>query len=189
MYSLILYNQYDTSDEFKTHLIGYIENNCGENALSVWYLLSIRSSEDDNIIIEFLKNNLIDKFPVKVEDFFGQTNESKERIKLFQYLRASKKLTLLLLNSIETSYYKKSINSIYDIFNIKFKDAIKIYRKSYDLTDLFFNFTPIEKLKEEAELDVHILQIQFSEKVEPLKNFYDLLWCIYNYWEFFFCNK
>ena len=33
---------------------------------------------------------------------------------------------------------------------------------------------------------MHILQIQFSEKVEPLKNFYDLLWCIYNYWEFFF---
>ena len=186
MYSLILYNQYDTSDEFKTHLIEYIENNCGENALSVWYLFTIRSSEDENIKIEFLKNNLIDKFTVKVEDFFGQTNESKERIKLFQYLRASKNLTLLLLNSIETSYYKKSINSIYDIFNLKFKDAIKIYRKSYDLTDLFFNFTPIEKLKEEAELDVHILQIQFSEKVEPLKNFYDLLWCIYNYWEFFF---
>ena len=187
-YSMLLFHQYDTSEEFREYIINYIKNNCGKNALSVWYLFSILSGEDENVKIDFLKKNLKDEFIVKAEDFVGQSIESKEKLRLFQYLRASKYLKILLLNSIETSYYQNSLNSINEIFNLKFKDAIHIYRKNYDFTDIFFYFTPIEKDAEEAELYINQLQIKFSEKCEPLKKFYDLLWCIYNYFEFFFPN-
>ena len=187
-YSILLFHQYDTSEEFREYIINYIKNNCGKNALSVWYLFSILSDENENVKIEFLKNNLKDEFIVKAEDFVGQSIESKEKLRLFQYLRASKYLKILLLYSIETSYYQNSLNSINGIFNLKFKDAIHIYKKNYDFTDIFFYFTPIEKDAQEAELYINQLQIKFSEKCEPLKKFYDLLWCIYNYFEFFFPN-
>ena len=187
-YSLLLFHTSNISVEFKEYIVNYITNNCGKNALSVWYLLSLKSNEGDEVKINFLKENLKEEFAVKAEDFVGQSIESKEKLKLFQYLRVSKYLKILLLNSIETPYYKISLNSINGIFNLKYKDAIYIYQKNYDFTDIFFYFTKIEMNAEAAESYVNKLQIQFSEKCEPLKKFYDDLLCIHNYWEFFFSN-
>ena len=80
--------------------------NCGNNALSVWYLLNTIDIDDEYERVEFLKKNLKDEFIVKVEDFIGFLNKKNENIFLFQNLRIRKCFNLLEGALIETPYYK-----------------------------------------------------------------------------------
>ena len=184
-YTLILIKQYDISDVFRQHIIEYIENNCGNDALSVWYLLNILDN-DEYIRVEFLKKNLKDEFSVKVEDFIVQSKQNKAKIDLFKKLRITKYFNLLDGELMETSYYKNSIESKINIVNLKFKEAMYIYSKIFDFFNLFYYFTPIEITKDESEIEIGLLLIDFREKFEPMKTFFESLKKISNYWNRFF---
>ena len=184
-YTLILIKQYDISDLFRQHIIDYIQNNCGKDALSVWYLLNILDN-DEYIRVDYLKNNLKDELSVKVEDFIGQSKQNKEKIDLFKKLRTSKYFNLLDGELTETSYYKNSIESKNNIINLKFKEAMYIYSKIFDFFNLFYYFTPIEITRDESEIEIGLLLINFREKFEPMKVFFESLKKISNYWNRFF---
>ena len=188
LYCLILIKQYDISEEYRGHIIYYIKMNCGNNALSAWYLLNTIDIDDEYERVEFLKKNLKDEFIVKVEDFIGFLNKKNENILLFQNLRIRKCFNLLEGALIETPYYKNSLKSKNDIFNLKYKDAIYIYKNIYQFRDLFMYFTPIEESREQQEISIEILLISFYETIDPKKSYFDSLEKILNFWEQFFSN-
>ena len=188
LYCLILIKQYDLSEEYRAHIVYYIKMNCGDNALSVWYLLNTIDINDEYERVEFLRKNLKDEFIVKVEDFIGFLNKKNEKIILFQNLKMRKCFNLLDGALTETSYYKNSLESKSNIFSLKFKDAIYVYKNIYQFRDLFIYFTPIEESKEQQELNVEILLITFSDTIGPMKSFFDSLEKISNFLEQFFPN-
>ena len=192
VYCLILLKQYPTSVEFRGHLIDYIKNYCEQNPtpLSVWYLLNTIEPEYENERFIFLKNNLKDEYIVKAEDFFGCFNKRNEKILLFQYLREHKCfLNILEGELITTSYYKESLKSINNILNLKFHEAMYIYKNIYNFKSLFMYFTPIEQERETAEFNIELMLINLTEKIGPIKTFFDNFEKIYNFFEQFYPNE
>ena len=186
----MMFKQYDISKEYKNHVIDYIKNNSGKNPLSIWYLLNTIDIEDKSKRFEFLMNNLKDEYAVKAEDFIESLTKKNEKILLFQYLRITKCFYLNYgeLELTETYFYKNSVKSIENIFNLKYKDALYIYKNIYSFPDLFKYFTPVEKNKQEQESIIFDIVINFSEKMGPMKIFFDSLEKIYNFWIEFFPN-
>ena len=186
VYSLILIKQYSLKVEFREHIIDFIKNNCGNNALSIWYLLSTIDPDNEEKRVEFLKNNLKEEYTVKVEDFIDYLNTKNEKILLFQYLRIAKCFHLLDGELISTSYYINSIKAKYNILNLKYNNAMLIYKSIYRLNNLLMYFTPIEENREKQELIIANLLIEFTNKIGVIKNFIKLLEKISNFWEEFY---
>jgi hypothetical protein len=173
IYSLILFKQYDISKEYKNHVIDYIKNNSGKNPLSIWYLLNTIDIEDKSKRFEFLMNNLKDEYGVKAEDFIECLTKKNEKILLFQYLRITKCFYLNCgeFDLTETYFYKNSVKSIENIFNLKYKDALYIYKNIYSFPDIFKYFTPVEKNKQEQEsiiFDIVIITTRMRKCREAL---------------------
>ena len=100
---------YPTSQKFRDHIIEYIENNCGNDALSVWYKLNITGIDNEDYIVTFLENNLKDEFIVNVEDFIDYINKKNEKILLFLKLRRYKYFYLKDGKLTETSLALSSL--------------------------------------------------------------------------------
>ena len=185
-YCTIIMRDYPTSQKFRDHIIEYIENNCGNDALSVWYKLNITGIDNEDYIVTFLENNLKDEFIVKVEDFIDYINKKNEKILLFLKLRRYKYFYLKDGKVTETSYYKESLKSKDNLKTLKYKDALYIHNNLIHFLYLFANFCPIEQRDEENEIYLGELLIQFSENFVKMKKFYNSLETIYNFWENFF---
>ena len=184
---ILMLNYWMISKEFRNHIIDYINNNSGNNALSVWYRLSTINPEDDNARYIFLKKNLKDELAVNAKDFVGCFNNKNEKIILFKNLHDNK--CFLRINNgelITTKYYQDSIKSKDDIINLKFKDAMYIIININYFPKLFMSFTSIELNSEEAEIFLYIFIIEFKERILKIKDYFDKLERIYDFLEQFY---
>ena len=182
VYSLLLSKNYDLSDTFKDHVIKYIINNCGNSPISIWYFLN--TIEDGSERNKYLEQNLKPEYAVKVENFIDYPIFTDEKITLFTNLYNAKYF-IKNENLTNMQYYKDSIDSINNIYNLKFNDTMKIFKNILTFQTLFLFFIP-GRFKEENAFIVESLLIDFSEKCENAKIFYDSLNLIYNYWNTFF---
>ena len=187
VYCQILLKEYYIQPNFREHIVHYINKNCGNTALSVWYLLN--TFEGNHEKIKFLKNKLNDELTVKVEDFVDVFNETNERIDLFINLYISKYFYLNDGSLLDIPYYQNSIQSRKKIFKLKYLDAMKIYKNIIYFQSLFIYFQPLQETKEKAEINVQIFLVDFSIKCGNAKSFYDSLEKIYNFWDIFFPNE
>jgi len=185
-YSEILYRNYYLSTDFKDHIINYIYNKCNnEDPISIWYILNTKDDDDDNFLkINYLMENLKDEYAVEAKDFINYPSITSEKILLFTNLFNGKFFRNEDLR--ETSYYKKSIQSKDNIYKLKFNEVMIMYNNIYQFLNLFLFFIPGGAYKEEDNYIIDSLLIDFSEKCEIAKKYYDFLNTIYNYWNEFF---
>ena len=185
IYSLLLSKGYDLSDTFKEHIIKYIRDNYGKSPISVWYFLNTIDDEIERN--KYLEKNLKPEYAIKAEDFIDYPDNTDEKFILFtnlsngKYFIKNKKLT-------EMQYYKDSIDSKDNIYNLPFSETMKMFKNIYFFQHLFLFFIP-GNYKEENHFIVDSILICFSEKCEKAKKYYDSLNIIYNYWDKFFKNE
>ena len=189
IYSELLYRnsqgKFDLSPNLKSRIITYIHYNSDKTAISVWYLLN--TYEDDEQKNEYLENNLKAEYAVRAECFINYPSIIDDKITLFTnlynslYFKNNENLT-------NSDYYKESINSKDNIYYLKYLDAMKMYKKITKFMTLFLFFIP-GPYSEESNSTVDLILISFSEKCGELKEFYDSLNIIYNYWNKFYKNE
>jgi len=183
-YSEILYRDYYLSTDFKDHIINYIYDKCNdEDPISVWYILNTKDN-DEMLKNNYLIENLKDEYAVEAKDFIHYPRVTNEKIVLFTNLYNAKFFRNEDLR--ETSYYKKSIQSKDNIFDLKFNEVMIMYNNIYLFLNLFLFFIPGGIYNEENIVTVDTLLIDFSGKCEDSKKYYDSLNIIYNYWDQFF---
>ena len=180
IYSELLLRNYKLLPEFKEHIIEYINNSNIRGPLAIWYLLT---TIDDQIIkFNFLEKNLTEELAVKPEDFIHYKAVIEDRIMLFCNLYNGnyfndhiKRLT----------YYTKSIKVTENFENLKFKDAMIMYKNIIDIQQLLFFFT-IANTNYEKEFMINTFLIDFSEKCDLAKKHYESLKTILDYFNRFF---
>ena len=183
-YSEILYRDYDLSTDFKDHIINYIYDKCNdEDPISIWYKLNTKDN-DEMLKNNYLIENLKDEYAVEAKDFIHYPTITNEKIVLFTNLYNAKFFRNEDLR--ETSYYKKSIQSKDNIFNLKFNEVMIMYKNIYLFLNLFLFFIPGGIYNEENISLIDSLLIDFSDKCGDAKKYYDSLNTIYNYWNQFF---
>ena len=180
IYSEILFKNLEINPEFKKHIKDYIVNYDKITPLYILYLASTYPDEKNQI--EILKNYLENEgeyFAVKYSDYVDYPLHPSERLILFTKLKKKK----MLNNFLETEYYKKSLDAKYYIEQNTVKNAFQMELNIDKLSDLLNNFF----MKDEKEMDKYTISIiNFSEKVEKAKKYYDSLKSIHDYWITFF---
>jgi hypothetical protein len=131
-----------------------------------------------------LIENLKDEYAVEAKDFINYPSITNEKIILFTNLYNGKFFRNEDLR--ETSYYKKSVQSKDNIYKLKFNEVMIMYKNIYLFQNLFLFFVPGGIYNEENIFLIDSLLIDFSEKCEKAKEYYDSLNTIYNYWNKFF---
>ena len=178
-YSNLLAKKYGLSEEFKQHVINYINKNISDGPLGLWYKLTTFDEREDKI--KYLKANLKDEYAVKVEDFIHYPEIISDRITLFTELYNSQ-----FIDDVSNSnYYEESLKSKDNLENLKFNDAMIMYDKIDSFSQLFLFFVP-GKFNEENQILVASTLIDFSDKCERAKAHHESLKTILNFWERFF---
>ena len=179
IYSTLLDKKYGLSEEFKQHVINYINKNISDGPLALWYKLTTFAERDDKI--KYLKANLKDEYAVKVEDFIHYPEILSDRINLFTKLYNNK-----FFDDISNSnYYIESLKSKENLENLKFNDAMIMYGKIDHFSNLFLFFVP-GGFNEENQILVSSSLFDFSDKCERAKAHDESLKTIINFWERFF---
>jgi len=172
---------YPISDIFKLHLTKYVEENCGDGPLSVWYRLVI---EESNERLAYLYKNLKPEYSVKKEHFLDYPENIQETISLFTYLYFGKYFTYNYITELD--YYKNSINAKKELVNITYRQAEKIFNKYKQYYKLFKLFIPIKQFNEK---NYNSEYTEFYKKLKSYKNQYDSLSNLNNYWKKFYSES
>ena len=182
IYSNILWKEYETETRFEEHIKEYIKNYDKKTPRYIWCLMT--TYPDYYSRINFLEGYLksdSEHLEVKYTDFVHYPSKAEETIFLFTNLKNE----LIIPTHFEDSeYYKNSMNAKNYIEQNLFKDATIMYPNLSKLEELLENFF-IEKSKEDSN-DCLIIIINFKEKYEISKKYYDSLKKIENYWTSFF---
>ena len=121
----------------------------------------------------------MDLFAVKYSDYVGYPKTHSEKLMLFTKLKNKG----MLNDFLDTEYYKKSIDAKYYIEQNNVKDALvmELYiDKLSQLLNIFF-------MEGEDDMDNFSINIiNFKEKAEKAKKYYDSLKSIYDFWITFF---
>ena len=180
VYFHILYTKKKISDNFKQHISKYIENNSGNDALSIWYKLVL---VDKNEKVKFLFQNLKPEFAVINEDFVGYPYEMKERILLFTFLYKDRQNYFTNGEIIKLEYYLKSLKSVEEITKLPYDKAMKIFNNIYNCLELFKRLKPIKDFDEIKFFE------EFSKLYDELDSFhkkFDTLERIISFFEQFY---
>jgi hypothetical protein len=137
IYTELLYRNFHLKEDFKEHIIFYINCNCGKNAIDIWYF--VNTLEDQDKKNEYLMKNLKDEFAVKAEDFINYPAITDGKITLFAHLYNGRYF-LNYVNLTQLSYYKLSCKSKDNIYNIKYIYAMNVYKNLEKFTNLFLFF-------------------------------------------------
>ena len=182
IYSEILYRDYATSPYFRQHIIDFINNHNNKKATYIWYKLNTLD-DDEGLKNDFLENNLKEEYAVQAKDFVSYPASTDDKITLFTLLYNAK---YFRNNSLrELPYYNKSIDSKDEINNLKYNEVMKMYKNIMYFQTLFLFFVP-GPYRDENIFIIDSILINFSEKCEKVKAFYDLLKSIKFFWENFF---
>jgi len=182
IYSNILWEEYKINTQFKEHIKEYIRNYDKKTPRYIWCLMTTYPNIYSRV--DFLENYLksdSEHLAVKYTDFVHYPSKVEETIFLFANLRNKKIIPIYFEDSV---YYKNSMNAKNYIEQNLFKDAIIMYPNLSKLEELLESFF-IEKSKEDLN-DCLKLIINFKEKFEKSKRYYDSLKKIENYWTSFF---
>ena len=183
MYSRLLSRKYDISDEFKEHIINYININKKEGPLSIWY--TVTTFDDRNDKLNYLELNLSEKYAVKTEDFIHYPFKIEDSIILFTNLYNANCFEDIIY---DTDYYKKSIKSKDNLENLKFKDVMIMFKNILHFSSLLMFFIP-GKFKEENYIIIESILFDFSDKCVAAKEHYESLKIVQNFWNRFFQNE
>ena len=186
IYTEILYRDYPLKDTFKDHIISFIRYNSEKNVISIWYLLNTYEDDEDQKR-EYLENNLIEEYAVKAENFIDYPIITDERISLFTNLYNGNYFNKFE-NLINMPYYTESINSKDNIYNLKYLETMKMYKNITQFQNLFLFFIR-GPYREENAFIIDSLLIDFSDKCDEAKKYYDSLNIIYNHWNKFYKNE
>ncbi len=184
IYTLILYKEYELSEEFREHIVKYIHSNTGKSAIDIWYILN--TIDDDCRKNEYLEENLKEEYAVKPEDFIDYPAIVEGRIILFTNLYNARYF-INNLNLTKMPYYTKSLESKDNLNNLKYLDSMRMYKNLNECLNLLVFFFPGES-QYENQFNAQFILICFSEKCEQAKKHYDSLNRILNYWNKFFKN-
>ena len=187
IFGLVILNHFKRyyMNEFKKHIYEYIESHYMEvEYLGLYYKALIIDDEDDQD--NFLLNNLSIDYAIKIEDFIDYPNIIHPRIYLFgQLYKANFFLKTIIQN---TEYYKSSINSKNNITSLSYKYALNIMKNGQEFFKLFIYFIPNRQNDEEDYIVANIL-FEFNDQVDYIKNKYNSLKIILNYFKHFFQTK
>ena len=173
------------SSNFQEQIIDYINKNIKNNVISIWYKVSTLL-DNEKLKNKYLEENLKEKYAVNINDFISYPTTITERINLFTKLYNADIFNNESLR--QNPYYKKSIESKYKIDNIKYTDAMKMYKNINYYSGLFIFFKPPERLQEK-EISDDIILINFSNKCEKAKKNYESLENAHKFWNKFFYNE
>ena len=182
IYSNILWEEYKTEAKFKDHIKEYIKNYDKKTQRYIWCLMSTYPDiySRVNFLENFLKSDS-EHLAVKYTDFVHYPNKVEETIILFANLRNKMIIPKYLEDSV---YYKNSMNAKNYIEQNLFKDATIMYPNLSKLEELLEDFFIGEN--QEDLNDCLKLIINFKEKYEISKKYYDSLKKVENYWTSFF---
>ena len=184
IYSKILIHEYEVKEMFRTHMKEYITNYDKFTPMYIHYLMSTYPYLNSRI--DILTNYLIDEgenYAVKYSDFVNYPKKVVERIMLFTNL-----INLDIIPTFfgDSAYYKNSVNAKNYIAQNTFKDALIIYSNIIVISQLLETFFLYEG---EDPYNVSMLMINFQEKVDKAKNYYNSLKTVQEFWSKFFPNE
>ena len=173
------------TEQFEEFINKYISLNLKEGKpLSIYYKLFIMEKE---IRIPYLVNNLKVEYAIKVEDFINYPSVIEERISLFICLYNDEYFCEKYNNITNLEYYKESINSKEKINTLKYKDTLNMCKNITDFQSLFLHLLPNNSdTDDDYDFLVDSLLIDFSEKCNKIKEQYNSLKLLLNYWKHFF---
>ena len=182
IYSLVLLKNLTMKKDFKNHIIDYIANYDKFSTIYIWYLASTKPDEVSRIA--FLGNYLEnggENYVVKYSDFSTYPDKVEERILLFTELKYSKYIPAHF-----QEYYKNSIKAKNDIEKNIFKDALLMHSNITKIQQLL---TSVFLDNQDEEMNLYLIIINFEEKIEKAKKYYDSLKNIQSFWSSFFPNE
>ena len=182
IYSNILIQEYKASNNFITHIKDYITNYDKITPRYIWFLTTTVKGKDLKAerLRKYLENDG-KKFEVKYSDFALYPNNKVETIILFTNL---KNYGIIPQYFKDSEYYKNSMRAKYDIEQNIFKDALVMLSNIEKIQELLeYCFT--EKNEDDINKNMMLI-INFQDKIEATKKYYDSLKLIGNYWETFF---
>ena len=127
IYSELLYRDYPLTEELKDYITNYIQENCNDSATSIWYLINTFDDNDEKI--NYLEKHLNESYAVIPENFINYPKFIHENIFLFTRLYNGK--FFRDENLTKTPYYKISISSKNNLGELKFLDAMTLFKKKY----------------------------------------------------------
>ena len=177
IYSIILLKNFEMKYQFREHIIKFIRSYNNLTAIYLWFFICTYSDRDKRI--EILTNKLNEGFAVKYDDFADYPKRANGRILLFTKLKNNQYIPEIFGN---TEYYKRSMDSKNNLEKNIFKNAMIMdinLQKIFSLLSMFF----CKHENEIIQLEINI--VNFRDKVEKGKKYYESLKTIKKFWETF----
>ena len=178
IYSHILIKELKITNDFKKHMVDFIQSYKKFSPLYLWCLYC--SYSDGYKRINLLSKHLNKELAVKYNDFIDHPKKFNEKILLFVNL---KNYAIIPFHFTDSEYYKLSMNSKNELEKNIFKDAVNMNKNLQKIYDLLYNFFCDN---EDDSVQLTIIISDFKDKVEKAEKYYDSLNTIKNFWEKFF---
>ena len=184
IYSKILIKEFPVNSTFEKHIKDYITSYDKITPKYLWFLMTTLPDHHSKIKLlgDYLVSGGNNFFAVKYSDFVLYPVKVEETIILFTNLKNHGIIPRFFEDSL---YYKNSMNAKFYIEKNSYKDALIMYsnlQKIQELLDDFF----VERDNVEDFNKTIMKLIDFQDKVEISKKYFESLKKIQSYWATFF---